>query len=69
MLTFMCTCIMQLMLNHVRVGGDVNLHVHLRHEVAGTSRQGWGWGGWGDVNLHVHLRHEVDGTSLQLMYR
>ena len=38
MLTFLCTCIMKLMLRHVWVGcgvggGDVNVHVHLHHEV------------------------------------
>ena len=47
MLTFMCTCIMKLMLRHVRVGGwggrgDVNVHVHLHHAVDAKSRQGWG---------------------------
>ena len=45
--------------------GDVNVHVHLHHEVDATSHQGWGWGGWGDVNVHVHLHHEVDATSRQ----
>ena len=46
----MCTCIMKLMLRHVRVGGDVNVHVHLHHEVDATSRQGWGLG-WAGVML------------------
>ena len=64
MLTFICTYIMKLMLRDVRVGGgrwgDVNVHLHLHHEVDATWREGWGWVGWGDVNVHLHLHHEVD---------
>ena len=37
--------------------GDVNVHVHLHHEVDARSRQGWGWGGWGDVKfLHIERK-------------
>ena len=43
--------------------GDVNVPVHLHHEVDATSRQGSVWGGWGDVNVPVHLHHEVDALA------
>ena len=57
MLTFMLTCVT--CTSHVtslgwRGGGDVNVHVNLRH--MHISRYVTGLGG-GDVNVHVNLRH------------
>ena len=48
MLTFACTCVMMLMLRHAWgwVGwggvGQVNVRLHLRHDVDATSRMGLG---------------------------
>ena len=36
-------------------GGDVNVHVNLRHMHNWRHVTGLGWGG--DVNVHVNLRH------------
>ena len=51
MVTFMWTCVMNLMLRHAwgGVGWDGIVHVNLRHEVDATSRMGWGGLGWGGV--------------------
>ena len=57
MLTFMLTCVT--CTSHVTSlgwgGGDVNVHVNLRH--MHISRYVTGLEGGGDVNVHVSLRH------------
>ena len=43
--------------------GQVNVRLHLRHDVDATSRMGLGGVGRGQVNVRLHLRHDVDATS------
>ena len=37
------------------VGWDVDIHLHLLHELDATSRMGWGWGGGGMMTLLTFL--------------
>ena len=71
MSTFVCTCVMKLMLRHAWGWGWVVWGGACQRSFAlaswswcyVTHGAGVGWCGVGHVNVRLHLRHEVDATS------